>query len=156
MRSCRSCRAASPSKALTLFLLFAVACAIGLTSCDQKRPPEAYPKDPPSARPARTMAQGKMLYDRYCAPCHGKTGLGDGRYVATGIEPRPSDLTRTGPDTLDDKELESWIRQGSAGFKRSNLCPAWGQTLTSNDIHSLAQVVRSMRKETSGRKGAKQ
>ncbi len=156
MRLRRLRRAASPGKGRTLFLLLAVTWAIGLSSCGKKGPPEAYPKNPPSARPARTMARGRNLYDQYCAPCHGKTGLGDGRYVATGIEPRPSDLTRTGSDTLDNKELESWIRQGSASFGRSNLCPAWEQTLSSNDIHFLAQVVRSMRKETSERKSAKQ
>ncbi len=157
MRLCRSCRAASPSKGRTPFLLFAVVvCAISLTSCGKEGPPEAYPKNPPSARPSRALARGRALYDQYCAPCHGKTGSGDGRYVATGLEPRPADLTRIGSDALDHKELESWIRQGSAGFKRSALCPAWEHTLASDDIQSLAQVVRSLRKETGESKDAKQ
>ncbi len=91
------------------------------------------------------MKQGKALYERYCSACHGKKGLGDGRYVATELTPKPTDLTQSGPDALDGKRLESCIRQGSSAFDRSDLCPPWGQTLADRDIRVLAQFVRSMR-----------
>ena len=35
---------------------------------------------------------GKVLYDRYCASCHGVTGLGDGP-AAEALSPRPTNLT---------------------------------------------------------------
>ena len=43
------------------------------------------------ARAAETSG-GALLYDRYCASCHGKSGHGDGS-VATALTPPPTDLT---------------------------------------------------------------
>ncbi len=145
-----SCRAAPSTGGLALLLVFGGALAVGVTSCSKRRSPPASTTDSQAGRTLRVLAQGKKLYHRYCAPCHGKTGEGDGRYLATGLEPRPSNLTRAGSDALDDafdnEQLESWIRQGSAAHERSNLCPPWGRTLADRDIHCLAQFVRSLRK----------
>jgi mono/diheme cytochrome c family protein len=35
---------------------------------------------------------GKVLFERFCASCHGVSGKGDGP-VAASLQPRPSDLT---------------------------------------------------------------
>ncbi len=150
MMSCRSVNTMPSTGGLALLLVFGGALAVGVTSCGKRRPPAASAADSEAARSSRILAQGKNLYLRYCGPCHGKTGEGDGRYLATGLEPRPSNLTRAGSDALDDafdtEELELWIRQGSAAHERSNLCPPWGLTLADRDIHCLAQFVRSLRK----------
>jgi mono/diheme cytochrome c family protein len=47
------------------------------------------------ARAADDMAieQGKQLYMKYCASCHGSTGKGDG-VVGTMLNPKASDLTQ--------------------------------------------------------------
>jgi mono/diheme cytochrome c family protein len=39
------------------------------------------------------VAQGKKLYSRYCASCHGVDGTGNGPAAST-LEPKPSDLTQ--------------------------------------------------------------
>ena len=137
-------------------IVVSLALAVSFSSCCRKRTPEELLAGPTEKELAAGLRAGGELYDQYCAPCHGVTGKGDGRYVASSIEPQPSDLTENRSDMLPANQLASWIRDGSTAFGRSNLCPAWRRTLASNDIHSLTQVVRSMRKKTSERKGARQ
>ena len=42
----------------------------------------------PGAKPAVDMAQGRVVYETRCAPCHGSGGGGDGP-AAAAIEPKP-------------------------------------------------------------------
>jgi mono/diheme cytochrome c family protein len=35
------------------------------------------------------VAQGKVLYEKFCVQCHGKTGQGDGKVVTVGNHPPP-------------------------------------------------------------------
>jgi mono/diheme cytochrome c family protein len=47
-----------------------------------------------ATRPSEVIAvEGRDLYMRYCASCHGISATGDGP-VAAALEPRPADLTR--------------------------------------------------------------
>jgi len=47
-----------------------------------------------ATRPTEVIAiEGRDLYMRYCASCHGISGMADGP-VAAALEPRPADLTR--------------------------------------------------------------
>jgi len=39
------------------------------------------------------VAEGKVIFGRYCASCHGKNGRGDGP-IAADLRVRPTDLTR--------------------------------------------------------------
>ncbi len=138
-------RPTPPRKGAVPFLLFCIFPVVVLTSCGRKPTQEKSLKDHEAAKSSRRMKRGRTLYGRYCSACHGKKGLGDGRYVATELTPKPTDLTQSGPDALDGKQLESWIRRGSSAFNRSDLCPPWGQTLAGDDSRVLAQFVRSMR-----------
>jgi mono/diheme cytochrome c family protein len=46
-----------------------------------------------ATRPTEVIAiEGRDLYMRYCASCHGISGMGDGP-AAPALEPRPADLT---------------------------------------------------------------
>jgi mono/diheme cytochrome c family protein len=38
----------------------------------------------------KNYAEGKVLFEHFCSPCHGKTGQGDGLVVAHGFPPPPS------------------------------------------------------------------
>ncbi len=44
----------------------------------------------PSPVDARAMARGRERFDVYCAPCHGRTGQGDGMIVLRGYRRPPS------------------------------------------------------------------
>ncbi|MEO8416705.1 MAG: c-type cytochrome [Ginsengibacter sp.] len=46
----------------------------------------------PVARNAASIRKGSALFISNCAPCHGKTGKGDGPASAS-VDPRPADLT---------------------------------------------------------------
>ena len=45
---------------------------------------------------SKSIESGKIVYDRYCAKCHGVAGKGDGEEAAKVVQsghPKPSDLT---------------------------------------------------------------
>jgi mono/diheme cytochrome c family protein len=44
----------------------------------------------PFAVDAKVMARGRERYDVFCAPCHGRTGQGDGMVVLRGYRRPPS------------------------------------------------------------------
>jgi mono/diheme cytochrome c family protein len=46
-----------------------------------------------STKPSLAPVNGRALYVRYCASCHGTGGRGDGP-AADAMQPRPTDLTR--------------------------------------------------------------
>jgi mono/diheme cytochrome c family protein len=46
-----------------------------------------------STKPSQAPVDGRALYVRYCASCHGTGGLGDGP-ASKAFRRRPSDLTR--------------------------------------------------------------
>ncbi len=128
--------------ALTMVL---VGVMLSLASCDQRRSPEQLLIEPGSRDNPRLAARAKQLYLQNCAICHTETGQGEGRFFASDLEPKPSDLTRQSPQALDLDGLQKWIREGSDGAGRSKLCPSWGRTLTDEDTAALARYVFSLR-----------
>ncbi len=128
-------------------MLVALFLVIALTSCGRKRPPEELLEAPGADKSVENLTVGSELYARYCAPCHGATGLGDGRYIASGLKPAPSNLTKKGPDALPPDQIASWIRDGSAASGRSDLCPPWGKTMSEHEINILGDFVRRLHTE---------
>jgi mono/diheme cytochrome c family protein len=95
------------------------------------------------------VEEGGRLFGHYCAPCHGESGRGDGRYYASGLEPLPADLTN--PELAkaqSDAALSQAISEGSAGRGKSNLCPGWGATLTPTEIAYLVRYIRHLQSES--------
>lgn len=147
------CRSELAKHGLFSSLAVCAALVFGFLSCDARRPSAEAPTQPTSIRTQQDLAQGRTLYHQYCSPCHGQKGMGDGRYFASDLEPRPSDLTRTGAGILDSDQLVPWIQRGSAAFQRSTLCPSWGHTLSSTEIGALAHFVDSLRKASTRKLG---
>jgi mono/diheme cytochrome c family protein len=118
---------------------------IGLAaSCSSGQVDPKTINNPVAATP-ESLANGKRLYDRLCAECHGPTGHGDGetsKKLAAAGEPRAPNLT---DDKWDhgstDGEIFVDIRDGlGSTMKGLNGRPGIG----SEDIWHLVNYVRSL------------
>lgn len=94
------------------------------------------------------IRNGKVIYLEHCAPCHGDTGKGDGKYYASGLEPRPRDFTNPGfMNQTKDEYLIEVIRKGTAAFGKSSYCPPWGATLKEDEkIKNVVAFLRTLYK----------
>lgn len=90
--------------------------------------------------------QGKELYTKYCAICHGKEGKGDG-FNAFNLEPRPRDFTDLKyMNALSDARLIETVIKGGRGVNRSPLMPTWGGRLKNDEVAYVLSFVRSLSK----------
>ena len=82
------------------------------------------------------------LYTRYCAPCHGIRGAGDG-YNAPFLPVRPTaHADKTYMSRRSDDALFDAIYGGGYIMNRSNRMPPFGQTLAREQIWSLVRYLR--------------
>ncbi len=93
-------------------------------------------------------ARGGVLYDRYCAICHGATGGGDGFNAyniktAYGVTPTAFGDSAVFAAMHEDTAL-AVIRDGGPAAGRSPAMPPWGRTLTPVEIMDVWQYVRSL------------
>lgn len=87
--------------------------------------------------------QGKQLYDKFCAVCHGDQGGGDG-FNAFNLDPRPRSLADSSyMAALSDPALAQVIALGGRGVNRSVLMPAYQYTFKQNQIAYLVDYVRT-------------
>lgn len=108
--------------------------------------PEAEPAL--EAKPPLTQAlleEGRLLYDRQCAVCHGVQGKGDGP-AAYLLYPKPRDFTQNefrlvSTDSMQatDEDLFKTITRGMPGSSM----PSW-ETLTSQERWALVYYVRQL------------
>jgi mono/diheme cytochrome c family protein len=89
--------------------------------------------------------QGKHLFDRYCATCHGDGGKGDGQN-ASNLNPPVPDLT-TSKSLSDGAYVRRVIAEGSAAVGRSPLSPPWGRSLRPQEIEYLTLYCRALAKK---------
>ncbi|WP_420635919.1 c-type cytochrome [Candidatus Palauibacter sp.] len=90
-------------------------------------------------------AAGKLVYDRWCAECHGATGQGDGS-AAESMLPRPRDFTQalyqvrtTGSGQLPtDADMRAAIENGLPG----TTMPGW-PNLTDGEIDDLIVYLKT-------------
>jgi mono/diheme cytochrome c family protein len=83
----------------------------------------------------RVQTDGKRLFGRYCATCHGEAGQGDGQN-AYNLDPQPPDFSQS----LKSHPPTYWrriVEGGGSAVGRSPLCPPWGHTLASGEIDAL-------------------
>jgi mono/diheme cytochrome c family protein len=95
------------------------------------------PKPPPGADRA------ERLYYAFCASCHGVDGRGSWRAALFLV--RPGDLTDPHVATLSDEYIFNLIKHGGAPIGRPGM-PAFGATLSDDDIRLLVQYVRTLSK----------
>lgn len=89
---------------------------------------------------------GKVVYDKWCAGCHGENGDGEG-VAASYMLPRPRDFTRgvyqirttASGDLPTDADLRRMITEGMPG----STMPAWGEKLSAGQINDVIAYVKS-------------
>lgn len=103
--------------------------------------PEAEGIDPKGAFLLNPMT----TFGHFCAPCHGETGRGDGRYYPSDLSPSPRDFTDAEfMKSRMDKQLFKAISEGSAAVGRSNRCPPWGRIIDKEKINEIIVYLRSL------------
>ena len=85
-----------------------------------------------------SVAAGKVVYERYCASCHGDSGLGDGP-AAAGLEPAPADLSEHVP-LHPDADLYGFISEGIEGTAMVGL----GDRLSEEEIWHVVNYARAL------------
>ena len=86
--------------------------------------------------------QGKYLYTKYCAVCHGAGGEGDG-FNAFNLNPKPRDFTdfEYMSNFSDDRLFEA-ISQGGRGINKSVNMPTWKNVLKDYQVNYVVSYVR--------------
>lgn len=88
----------------------------------------------------------KLMYESYCAPCHGNDGKGNGP-VASELKAAPTDLTvlsRNNNGKFPDVHIASVLRLGAVvPAHGSAQMPVWGRVLgTMDPTHSQMTDLR--------------
>lgn len=87
-------------------------------------------------------SQGKILFQHYCATCHGDEGKGDGQN-ASNLNPPPPDMS-VSTNQRDPALLRRVIAEGSAAIGRSPQSPPWGRSLSRQQIDYLVAYCQSL------------
>jgi mono/diheme cytochrome c family protein len=102
--------------------------------------PDAAKQKNPVAADATSIAAGKTIYEKNCANCHGKTGVGDG-LLGAELNPKPSNLTDADWKHGDsDGEIFLVIKDGSKGTGMKS----FNSKLTEHQIWDVINYVRSL------------
>ena len=126
----------------TLLILAAAGCRRQTPAPPAEPVLEALRADEQAAGLSYAQGQGKHLFDRYCATCHGDTGKADGQN-ASNLNPPVPDLTAS-KNLADAAYVRRVIAEGSAAVGRSPLSPPWGRSLSPQQIEYLTQYCQSL------------
>lgn len=94
--------------------------------------------------------RGEALYKKYCWICHGEEGRGDGPIAQSvgQFGATPLDFTNKKlMDTRTDLDLYFAIFGGGEGIGKSRYMPAWGGSLSEQQIWDLVAYLRSLAQE---------
>jgi mono/diheme cytochrome c family protein len=91
--------------------------------------------------------QGRVIFQHYCATCHGTEGHGDG-FNAFNLDPKPRDLADPAFQAeRSDEDLAAVIRTGGGATGLSTGMPPWGRTLSARQVQDLILYLRTLRPE---------
>lgn len=97
----------------------------------------ATPGDPLS------LEEGRTIYQRHCADCHGPEGRGDGQQ-ATSLSPRPGNLVSAQTSAKSDQELLKIINKG----RPRTAMAGWSDKLSPDEQAAVLAYIRSLVKFT--------
>ena len=109
-----------------------------------KKPWNVPGKDAQTANPVKASAEskaaGKEIFEKKCASCHGKTGLGDGT-KASELKTEPGDFSKAAFQSQSDGAIFYKISEG-----RDDM-PTFKKKITEpNDIWNVVNFLRSLKK----------
>lgn len=87
-----------------------------------------------------SMKAGKVLYDKHCASCHGKTGLGDG-IIAGNLETFAGDFSGDAYQLQTDGEHFYKTKYGRGDM------PKYENKISDVDIWHMVNYMRSFKKD---------
>jgi len=85
------------------------------------------------------LEQGRAIYERHCADCHGQEGKGDGQQ-ATSLSPRPGNLVSAQTSAKSDQELLKIIAKG----RPRTAMTGWEDRLSPEDQSAVLAYIRSL------------
>jgi mono/diheme cytochrome c family protein len=89
------------------------------------------------------LEQGRAIYERHCASCHGPEGKGDGQ-EASSLSPRPGNLISAQTSAKSDQELLKIIGKG----RPRTAMTGWDDRLSPEEQSSVLAYIRSLVKFT--------
>jgi mono/diheme cytochrome c family protein len=133
-------------------------CALLGFGCREKQPAAAAQRGSPGLQAADSSShpdslatgatlsyeqrQGKHVYAKYCAVCHGEEGKGDG-FNSFNLDPKPRDFTDAKyMNELTDDRMVQTVSGGGRSVNRSALMPTWGGRLSKEEIRYVVSYVR--------------
>lgn len=100
--------------------------------------PVSGPPTPPAP------PDGRALYAKWCASCHGASGNGDGPNAARLPVTPAAHSSRAAMSARPDDSLFDTIASGGAVMNRSPRMPPFGGSLTSVEIRALVRHIRTL------------
>lgn len=126
-----------------ILIPFFAAMMVSYTAFDDPEPwpvPAKYKNmENPVDTTAESIKTGQMLYDRHCAFCHGKTGLGDGVKART-LETFPGDFS--GDYYQNQTDGEQFYK---TKFGRGEM-PKYENRIDDEDIWHMVNYMRTFEK----------
>jgi mono/diheme cytochrome c family protein len=89
----------------------------------------------PNQRGFEDVENGKLIFQKYCASCHGVSGQGQG-YRLLGRD--PANLTLPATTDKSDAELLATIHEGKPNM------PPWKSKLSSGDSRDVLAYVKAL------------
>ena len=102
-------------------------------------PVESKQLENPVKTDGRTVERGKAVYRKHCVPCHGETGVGDGK-MAKKLGYKPANLALERLNRQADGEIYWKISKGKEPM------PAFEKDLSHKDRWDLVSYVRTLLK----------
>ena len=98
---------------------------------------------PATPAPPGDRGEGRAVYDRHCADCHGPEGRGDGP-TATSLSPRPGNLISAQTSAKSDQDLLKIIANG----RPRTAMTGWNERLSRDEQLAVLAYIRSLIKFT--------
>ncbi|HLP75107.1 MAG TPA: c-type cytochrome [Bacteroidales bacterium] len=132
-------------KTMKLFLAAVTLVAFTATTVAQEKskpwpvPDKEKNMKNPVAKGDASNKAGMALYNKNCASCHGKVGLGDG-VKARALKTFPGDFSKADYQNQTDGELFTKTKQGRGEM------PKYEGKLADNDIWNIVNYTRTFKK----------